>query len=427
VVLLIKEEEMHLTREENEMLDGKYGYPVQKSMEVMVALGECYGAEKMIPVASGHSIAQLTALCEAGVQFIEELANKGGKFVIFVDTNPIGIDPDTPKDFGLSDEFVQRQMAATTALAKMGAFLSNTCAPYLIGHFPRWRQHVAWNESSAVNFVNSVLGARTNREGGPSALAAGLIGRTAEYGYHLDRNRYGDLKIRVTAKLKGPHDYGALGHYTGKVAGNKIPVFVGIPTSVSSDDFKMLGASAAGAGAVELYHVVGITPEAPTEAIAFGRKRVRDWQTVEFGERELREAKESLSLARTREVDVVAFGCPHASITEIREVARLISGKRVKAGVELLITTSRMTAAYARMTGDLDAIERGGGRVMCDTCAIIKCQELLRNRNPGIMATNAAKMANVFCSRQDIIPHYGSLEECVEAAITGKWGVIARA
>ncbi len=412
---------MKLTREENEMLDGKYGYPVQKSMEMLVALGELNNAEKMIPIASAHSTG-VHAIGEAGAQLLEEWANKGGKFRVFVDTNPMGFDPDTPKDFGLSDEFIQRQLAANTAFAKMGACLSSTCAPYLVGHVPRWREHVAWNESSAVNFINSVFGARTNREGGPSSLAAALTGRTGEYGYHLDQNRYGDIKIRVTAKLKGVHDYGALGCFAGHLFVDKtiVPVFVGIPASISLDDFKNIGGGAQ-AGDVQLYHLAGITPEAPTEEVAFGGKKVKDWQTVEFGERELREAKESLSPATARGVDVVAFGCPHCSIREIRGIARLISGKKVQSGVKLLIVTSRMTAAYARRTGDLDAIEASGGRVMCDVCLIDKCRELLRGRSPGIMATNHSKIAWAMSTRRDILPHYGSVEECVETAITGKW------
>lgn len=416
---------MRLTREESEMLDGKYGYPIQKSMEILVTLGELYGAEKMIPAVSAHSTGQFSAIREAGVQFLEELADKGGKFVIFVDTNPIGIDLDTPKDFGVSDEFIQRQMAVINALAKMGAFISSTCAPYLIGHVPLWREHVAWNESSAVNFINSVFGARANREGGPSSIAAALTGRVPECGYHLDQNRYGDLEITVTAQLKGVHDYGALGHFAGNLSLSKthVPVFVGIPPSVSLDDFKNIG-GAAQAGDVQLYHVVGITPEAPTEAAAFGGKKVKDWQTVEFGQRELQEAKESLSPATAREVDVVAFGCPHCSIREIREIARLISGKKVKSGVQLLIITARATAAYARATGDLDVIEASGGRIMCDTCLFSKCQELLKNSNSGIVATNQSKLASIFSglgSRRDILTHYGSVEECVEAATTGKW------
>ncbi|MFH1651582.1 MAG: aconitase X catalytic domain-containing protein [Chloroflexota bacterium] len=410
-----------LTREEQEMLDGKYGYPVQKSMEILMALGDCYGAERMIPVNSAHSTVQLVAILEAGVQFLEEMAAKGGKFRIYLDTNPISIDPETPHDFGLSEGFIRRQTDATNALIKMGAFLSNTCTPYLIGHMPRFGEHVAWNESSAVNFVNSVFGARTNREGGPSSFAAALTGRVAEYGYHLDHNRYGQLEIRVTVPMNGLEDYGALGYFAGKVAGNQIPVFVGLPQTITLDDFRMIGAPAANIGAVELYHAVGITPEAPTLEAAFGGKKVRDWQTVEFGKKEMEEAKAALSPATTRDIHVVGFGCPHASIQEIAEIARLLDGKKIKPGVALVITTSRMAKAYARGMGLVDIIEGAGGRVMADTCVITKSEELMKDCRPGIIATDSGKLAIELSAHEYARTHFGSAADCVAAAVTGKW------
>ncbi len=416
---------MHLTREENEMLQGKHGFPAQKSMEMLVGLGECYDAERMIPVNSAHLLASLTAHGKGGTLFVQEMADRGGRFIIHTHTNPANFDPWLRNDFGISEQCAREQMAVTNAISKMGAFLAGTCTPYLIGHVPRMHEHVAWNESSAIIFANSVLGARTNREGGPSAIAAAITGRVPEYGYHLDQNRYGDLKIVVTARLNHPHDYGTLGYFTGKIAEDKVPVFLGIRPTVSWDELKMLGSAAATSGSAALYHVVGVTPEAPTLEAAFGGKKIKDWQTFEFGERELRETEESLSKATAKEVDLVVFGCPHASIRELREIARLLSGKRLKSGVELWVYTLRMVKTYADVMGYADIIEASGAKVLCNTCPVAMSQEFLKDGRSRIVATNSAKLTYYIGTHaaegQDILLYYGSLERCVEAGITGMW------
>jgi len=418
---ITKEEKMRLTKEENDMLAGKYGYPVQKSMEILVSLGECYNAEKMIPITSAHLLPNIGMLGKGGALFIQEIADRGGKFVVPSTTNPSSIDPSAWKEFGISEEFADEQIKLNKAFTDMGTFLCDTCTPYVVGHVPRMRDHVAWNESSAIIFANSVLGARTNREGGPSALAAALTGRVPEYGYHLDQNRYGDLRILVTAKLEHLHDYGTLGFFTGRVAEDRVPVFAGTPASVSWDELKLLGAAAATSGSVTLYHVVGITPEAPTEAVAFGGKKPQEWPTVEFGEKELRETEESLSKATAREVDLVAFGCPHASITEIREIARLLSGRKLKSGVELWVSTSRIVKAYAEMMGYVDIIEASGARVTCHTCPLSPYEGFLEDLGHRTIATNSPKLACYVGQGQDVLPYYGSLERCVEAAVSGIW------
>ncbi len=408
---------MRLTREENEMLEGKHGYPVQKSMEILVSLGECYDAEKMIPVTSAHLLYSIGGVGKGGALFIQEMADKGGEFIIFSDTNPSNIDPSW-HDFDTCEKDFQEQKLLIDAFTKMGAFLSDTCAPYLIGHVPRMGEHIAWNESSAIIFANSVLGTRANREGGPSALAAALTGRVPEHGFHLGQNRYGDLRILVNARLKGLHDYGTLGYFIGKIAEDKIPVLIGISPSVSLDELKLLGAAAATSGSVAMYHAVGVTPEASTEEAAFGPRKIKDLPTFEFGAKELRETEESLSTATARDVDLVIFGCPHSSIGEIREFARLLSGKKLKSGVELWIFTSRMVKAYAEVMGYKNIIEESGAKVICNTCPFSKAP---KNLGPRIAATNSPKMAYYFTQGKDVLVHYGSLERCVEAAISGIW------
>ena len=390
------------------MLEGKYGDPVQKSMEILVSLGECYDAEKMIPVTSAHLLYSFSSVGKGGAFFIQEMANKGGKFIIFSDTNP--------------SNPVQEQIGLIRAFTKMGAFLSDTCTPYLVGNVPRMSEHIAWNESSAIVFANSVLGARTNREGGPSALAAAMTGRVPEYGYHLDQNRYGDLRILVTARLRDSHDYGSLGYLIGKIAEDKVPVLIGIPPSVSLDELKLLGAAIATSGSVTMYHAVGVTPEAPTEKAAFGPKKIKDLQTFEVGPRELQETEEVLSTAKARHVDLVILGCPHASIGELREIAQLLSGKKLKSGVELWIFTSRMVQNYAETMGYKNIIEGSRAKLICNTCPVTMYQKSLKNLGSLIAATNSAKLAYYSAQGKDDLIHYGSLERCIEAAIGGTWG-----
>lgn len=413
---------MHLTRDEMEMLEGKYGYPVQKSMELLVGLGECYGAEKMIPAATAHAIPNVSALGKGGALFIQDMADQGAKFVIPTHTNPLGTDLWSWEYYRTPEDFVQMQKTVNESLGRMDALRCNTCTPYMVGHVPRKGEHVAWNESSAIIFANSVFGARTNREGGPSAIAAGLTGRVPEFGYHLDENRHGQLKIVVTAKLKDVHDYGALGYFTGKTAQDRVPVFVGITPAVTWDELKQLGSACAVSGSVTLFHAVGVTPEAPTEEAAFGGKMATDSQTTEFGEKELRESMEQLSRAKVKEVDIVSLGCPHASITELRAIARLISGKKIKPGVELWVATPRVVKTYAETLGYVDVIESSGGKIICSACPHTISAGFLKNLGPRVIATNSAKNSlSCTAEGQDASPHFGSLERCIAAAISGVW------
>jgi predicted aconitase len=413
---------MYLNQEEYEMLEGKYGYAVQKSMEILVAMGECYDAERMIPISSVHlQGACLSGAGKAGALFVKELAERGGKFICFTDTNPMSIEPLRWEEMGMCEEFVGEQMVLTNALGKMGAFLCHSCTPYQIGHVPRFGEHIAWGESSAISFANSVLGARTNREGGPSAIAAALLGRTPEYGLHLDRNRYGNLEIAVSAELKGHHDYGTLGYFVGKVSQDRVPVLTGLPPSASWDELKLLGAAAATSGNVALYHAVGVTPEGGSKEVALGPKTIHELPIFEFNERELRETEESISIATSDEIDFVVLGCPFISIKEFKEIARLLDGKKLRSTVEFWILSCQMTKTYARRMGYLDIIESSGAKVMCEVCPSTLQRGFLKEHGYRTAATNSAKMAYYLAGAQDILSHYGSMERCIRAGMTGFW------
>jgi len=270
---------MNLTKKEEKMLDGEEGYAVKKSMEILVALGNIYGAEKLIEVGSVQ-VAGVSYhnLGDAGLEFLNELA-KDGKVKVLTTLNPAGMDLEDWRKLGIAEESARKQNLVIDAFSKMGIIISCTCTPYLIGNLPRYGEHIAWSESSAVTFANSVIGAKTNREGGPSALAAAFVGKTPYYGLHLDENRVPDTHVEVKAKLTKLSDWGALGYGIGKQVQNKIPYITGI-NDVSVDELKSFCASVVTFGSKPLFHMKGITPasekyQPPKEKITIDDRDIR--------------------------------------------------------------------------------------------------------------------------------------------------------
>ncbi len=392
---------MELTKEEQSMLDGGQGEGVQKAMEILLALGKIYGAGRFIPVSSAQVAGvSYKNLGQAGLEFLEDWANKGARVRIPTTLNPAGIDINNWKKLGISEEFAEKQTRVIEAYKKMGIQPSCTCTPYLAGNVPKQGEHVAWSESSAVSYANSVIGARTNREGGPSALAAAIVGRTPEYGLHLDENRKPNLLVEVKCELNSISDFGALGYTVGKSAGNSIPYFKGI-RKTDSDQLKSLGAAMAASGAVALYYIEGITP-----ARELGTTTA-ETLTIET----LLDGYDALN-SDTNEIDLVAIGCPHASLNELKKISNLLDGKTVKS--ELWITTSRKIMDAA----DTKKIESSGAKVVADTCMVVAPVEELGFKT---MATNAGKAAFYAPSHCNLSVRFGNLEQCINAAVTGKW------
>src|SRR5512136_3200720 len=257
---------MDLTKDEKTMLDGKEGYAVRKSMEILTALGDIYGADRLIRVGSVQ-VAGVSYhnLGDAGLEFLNELA-KDGRVRVLTTLNPAGMDLENWRQLGISEDFAVKQNLVIDAFDRMGILISCTCTPYLIGNLPRYGEHVAWSESSAVTFANSVIGARTNREGGPSALAAAFVGKTPRYGLHLDENRVPNVHVKVNTLLGKLSDWGALGYVIGKKAENKIPYITGI-SEASLDELKSFCASVVTYGAQPLFYMEGITPAAGSQAV----------------------------------------------------------------------------------------------------------------------------------------------------------------
>ena len=253
---------MFLTKKEEKILNGEYGEVIERLFRLLVRLGDIYGAEKMIQVGSVQVAGvSYKSIGDPGTEFLEDIASKGAKVKVLTYLNPAGMDLENWKKLGFPADFAKNQLRIMDAFRKMGIVITSTCTPYLAGNLPRFREHIAWSESSAVSFSNSVIGARTNREGGPSALAAAICGVTPNYGLHLWKNRQPTVEINVDTDLSFNSDFGALGWYVGKQVKNKIPYFTGIKDA-NTDQLKALGAAMAASGAVALYHVESLTPEA---------------------------------------------------------------------------------------------------------------------------------------------------------------------
>ena len=391
---------MHLNKDEEKMLNGEDGEVTERLFRLLVRLGDIYKADKMIPVGSVQVAGvSYKSIGDPGTEFLEDMASKKAKVKVLTYLNPAGMDLENWKELGFPADFAKNQLRIMNAFKEMGIVVTSTCTPYLAGNLPRFREHIAWSESSAVSFSNSVIGARTNREGGPSALAAAICGKTPNYGLHLWEKRQPTIQIDVNADLKFNSDFGALGYYVGKQVKNKIPYFTGIKNA-NTDQLKALGAAMAASGAVALYHVEKLTPEADLvdkkglEKIAVGKKEIKETYS------KLNEGKKP---------DIVIFGCPHASLREISQLAEKIKGKKLKKPI--WICTSRMMKEASNRMGFTEIIEKAGGNIVGDTCMVVSPIEKMGYKTTGVNSGKAANYLPGFCKQQVVFANIDDLVE----------------
>lgn len=388
---------MKLTAEEKEMLEGKQGKAMKKSMEILVALGEIYGAKRLIDVSSVQ-IAGVSYdnLGEPGLEFLSEMA-KDGRVKVLTTLNPAGMDMENWQALGISQEFAEKQERVVEAFKAMGVVTTCTCTPYLVGNCPHFAEHIAWSESSAVCYANSVLGAYTNREGGPSALAAALTGKTPEYGMQLDKNRQAQVLVELEKPLRETFMFGALGKVIGEKIGNKIPLIVG-QDKASIEELKSFSASIATYGGTAMFHMEGITPSKT--------KKPKEKIVVLMADIEAA----AKSLTAEGPADFVSVGCPHASIKEIEKIARLLEGKKVKK--EVWITTARPTKRISDSMGYTKIIEDAGAKFAADTCCVVAP---IKGRFK-LLTTDSAKGCFYAASKNKFKTRLKSLEECIKEA-----------
>ncbi len=368
---------MYLSKEEERILNGEEGYAAQKSMEILALLGDIYGADKLIPVSSCQIAgASYKTIGDAGLFFVSEFA-RSSKIKVKATLNPIGMDSREWQRMGIKREFAEKQLDILDAYLKMGIDCSCTCTPYLIGNRPNCGEHVAWSESSAVSFANSVLGAKSNREGGPSSLASSIIGKTPNYGLHLEKNRKAGIIIDVKTIIKSFSDVGALGNYVGSIIGNKIPYFKNL--ELDSDKLKSLGASMAASGSVALYHVEGLTPE-------YSKAIDDSLEKIEVGKEEIEESK--CKLNSSDDMELICIGCPHCSVGEVKEALDLFKKEGRKFKGNIWICTSRYVKNELERTGIAQEIEKYA-KLLADTCMVVTPIEEMYEKT----ATNSGKAA----------------------------------
>ena len=391
---------MYLTKEQEQMLAGEQGEVLERMFRLLARLGDIYGADRMISVGSVQVAGvSYKSIGDPGLEFLGDMAGKGAKVRVLTTLNPSGMDLVDWKELGFPDDFAEKQLRIMDAFKKMGIMMTATCTPYLVGNLPRFGEHIAWSESSAVSFANSVIGARTNREGGPSALAAALCGVTPNYGLHLDENRKPSVVVKVSAGLKDNSDFGALGYHVGKLVKKGVPYFKGIEHA-DVDQLKALGAAMAASGAVALYHAEGLTPEADI-------MNTKGLETIDVGERELRETYKALNTGK--DPDIVILGCPHASLKEIATLACKLEGKHLRK--PLWICTSRVTKEAATRMGFTEIIEKAGGKVVADTCTVVSPIERMGYKITGVNSGKAANYLPGFCKQQVV---FKSLDDLLE-------------
>jgi predicted aconitase len=365
---------MHLTRDEERVLAGEEGGGRRRAMELLVALGDIYGAERLIPIRSAQvSGASFKTIGDAGIRWLEAMSEEAEASVVSM-VNPLGMDLRRWRSMGIDKEFYSKQSRIVSAYRSMGLSPVYSCTPYLAGHRPRRGQHVAWAESSATVFANSYIGARTNREGGPSALAAAIIGKTPEYGLHLSENRVPRVEVRMPPIPEGLVPLA--GYLVGKIAGNRIPLVTG--AKLSEDDHKSFGAAVAATGAVSMYVTgSGVGREDRTKP-----DRTHIEEVVRVTQTDIERSREELSGGDRW--DLVAIGCPHCSARELRDMARFLEKRRPRKDCDVWFCTSRKVFSSC---GQQVAVLKRFGKVLCDTCMVVSPIERMYSST----ATNSGK------------------------------------
>ncbi len=426
---------MKLTSKEQKMLSGEMGLARQKAMELLVKYGEALGADSFVDTRNVHSLTPFYFYPDVLNSYLDikdmddfiskSVLDSDEKVIIdeleaFTSSHIYSVDLDHLDFLEASKgrdpaNFREMVVSMRDYCKKIGMTMMSTCTPYTSGNVPRFGEHCAWTESSAISYLNSVIGGRSNIEGDHSSFASAVTGKTPYWGFHIPENRYGNVIVQVEYQPKSLQDWDLLGYSTGFEVGLDIPIYSNIEQQGSMCNFMALSSAGAASGAIVMYHVLGQTPEAKTLDEALGGRNEK--YVITFGNDERKKAYEKLNCAHDEHVEYVVLGCPHYPPERLRKVASLLEGKRINPGVSLLIFTCFQHKALAERNGYLEIIERAGGKVVIDSCPLNT--KIAPSR---IVATDAAKIAHTSGGMKgwtDV--WYGTLEECINAAVTGKW------
>ncbi len=412
-----------LSTRDEQLLNGQHGEAARMAMRILVRMADVQGAPEMMDVSQAH-IDGCGLLSETGLEFAETLAAKGGKVCIPTTLNMGPLDLQNWKRFGVDEDFAAKAIRQAKAYTDMGCIPTWTCAPYQSYLTPRFGQQIAWGESNAICYANSVLGARTNRYGDFIDICAAITARVPKCGLHLKQNRKGQILLRLVdidpAIMHSNAFYAVLGHLVGSLAEDKIPVIEGLSVDVSSDQLKAFCAAAASSGAVALFHAIGVTPEANTLEKAFQDQKPE--QIIDINPSDLQKSRADLSTATEGDkLDLVVLGCPHFSFDEFRELTRLMraqteKGKTLHPNVKVVVISCQTSYALLQRSDFLDVLTDFGVEVTLDTCIF---HTPMVSPDTKVIMTNSGKCAYYAPGQLGVQVAFGSMAECVDSAVKG--------
>jgi predicted aconitase len=409
---------LHLTEKDEQMLHGDLGPATKLAMRILVRMAEVSHASQLLDICAAH-IDSTIYIGEAGLEFAERLASLGAQVSVPTTLNVSGIDEHHWREWAVPPGWARQARRQMVAYQSMGTIPTWTCAPYQTDHKPSFGQQIAWGESNAIVFANSVLGARTERYPDLFDICCAITGRAPAIGLHLTENRAGKILVKLsdipTALQHRDDFYPVLGNLLGRVCAERIPVIEGMRLIPTEDQLKALGAAAASSGAVAMFHMLGITPEAPSRAAAFQGRQPEE--TILVTMELLRLSHAELTHTDSERLDIVVLGSPHFSLAEFKQLAPLVAGKHRHPGVKFLITSSRAMSQLAQQAGALQVLEAFGAQLTVDTC--ILASPMLPPEMEYLM-TNSAKYAYYAPGMLRRKIAFGSLKECVNSAIAGR-------
>ena len=409
---------MHLTAQDQDMLAGGQGKARQVAMQIVLRMARLQGATELIDIVQAH-IDGCIYTGAASLRFAQQLCAWGAQVKVPTTLNSISVDQRRWRAMGIDPGFGEAASALGQAYVDMGAQASFTCAPYLLDSAPLAGEHIVWAESNAVVYANSVLGAYTAKYADFLDICIALTARAPKAGCHLPDNRHAMLRIQVPAP-RGADDsyYPLLGYHVGLLCGTHIPVLCGLENSaLSRDDLKAFGAAFATSSAAPMFHIVGATPEAPDAATALGGKAPAQSLTVTL--QGLQNAWRELSSSAELQVDLVALGNPHFSVTECHALAQLLQGRKPHPGTQTVLTLGRAVKEQARANGDIALLEAFGVNLITDTCWCMLDEPVVPVAARVIM-TNSGKYAHYAPGLTGRQVHFGSLAACAQTACTGQ-------